>query len=101
MGLPPKLRSLLVPIHKNIECGKCKCGAFVDIGRVWIPRIMVGARNGVAAVRVIVIVVGKNPAEFLFDAMVSWGEHCHLESVLGRHRFVGTGGRRACVRLEF
>ena len=106
MRLPPQLRSLLVPIHKNIECRKCQCGAFVDINRGWIPRIMVGARKGLTAVKL--IVVGKNPghpiaeeaerycmaislantdeekAELLFDAMVSYGEHCHLESVPGR-----------------
>lgn len=106
MGLPPQLRSLLVPIYKNLECGKCQCGGFVDIEGAWVPRIMVGARKGVSAVKL--IVVGKNPghpipeeaerycmaisvahtdedkAELLFDAMVNWGEHCHLESVPGR-----------------
>jgi hypothetical protein len=106
MGLPPQLHALLVPIHKKLECGKCQCGGFVDITRAWVPRVMVGARRGITAVRL--IVVGKNPghplpeeaeryckaislaltdedkAELLFDAMVSWGEHCHLESVPGR-----------------
>ena len=106
MSLPLQLRSLLVSIYKNIEYGKCQCGGFVDIKHAWIPRIMVGARKGVTSVKL--IVVGKNPghpipeeaerycmavssaqtdedeAELLFDAMVSWGEHCHLESVAGR-----------------
>lgn len=106
MVLPPQLYSLLLPIHKNIECGKCRCGAFVDVKHAWIPRIMVGAREGVSAVRL--IVVGKNPGHpipeeaerccmaissarndeektaLLFDAMVRWGEHCHLKSVPGR-----------------
>jgi hypothetical protein len=106
MGLPPQLRSLLVPIHRNIECGKCQCGGLVDITHGWVPRIMVGARKGVSALKL--ILVGKNPghpipeeadrycmaislahnnedkAELLFDAMVIWGEHCHLESVPGR-----------------
>ena len=59
MGLPPQLRSLLVPIHKNISCGKCQCGGFVDIEGAWVPRVMVGARKGVSAVKL--IVVGKNP----------------------------------------
>ena len=73
----------------------------MDIKLAWVPRIMVGATKGVAEERI--IVVGKNPghpvpeeaeryckaissadteeekAEQLFDAMVSWGEHCHLE----------------------
>jgi hypothetical protein len=106
MALPPELRSLLLPIHKNLDCGKCSCGAFVDVSNAWIPRIMVGARKGIRETRL--IVVGKNPghpvpeeallyrqaisaarspqekAELLFDAMVRWGEKCHLDSIPGR-----------------
>lgn len=106
MALPTELRSLLLPIHANLDCGKCLCGAFVDVDNAWVPRIMVGARKGVRAVKL--IVVGKNPGhpvpeeashyrqaisqahspqekmEMLFDEMVRWGEKCHLESVSGR-----------------
>lgn len=106
MSLPTELRSLLLPIHKDLDHGKCSCGAFVDVRNAWIPRIMVGARNGLNGVKL--IVVGKNPGhpipaegllysqavslarspnekiELLFDAMVKWGEKCHLESVPGR-----------------
>ena len=78
-------------------------GTFANIKRAWIPRIIVGARKGIATVKI--IVVGKNPghhipegacnddfvsvsdkdnAELLFHAIVCRGKHYHLESVLGR-----------------
>lgn len=106
MTLPPELRSLLMPIHKDLDQGECTCGAFVDVNNAWIPRIMVGARKGLDNLKL--IVVGKNPghpvpdevlryreamskarsegekAELLFDEMVRWGEKCHLESIDGR-----------------
>jgi uracil-DNA glycosylase len=106
MMIPRELRSLLIPIHKGLRNGKCPCGVFADLNNGWIPRIMVGAENGLDAVRL--IIVGKNPghpvseeaelyrsaisraksegdeAELLFDAMVKWGEKCLLYSIPGR-----------------
>lgn len=105
MTLPSELRSALLPIYDTIGCGECSCGALIDVNNAWVPRIMVGARKGIS---VRLIVIGKNPghpvpeeallyrhaisvarspqekAQLLFDAMVKWGEKCHIESIPGR-----------------
>src|SRR5208282_746360 len=99
MGVPTKIHDELISIY-DTNGGECPCGMPFDVDKGLIPRMMFGARNGIANTKL--VVVAKNPgspiapyegdryiralkehpdnvrSETLFQAMVNFGEFCHL-----------------------